>query len=368
MTDPAILLVVGLLLLGGAIWLFQPRGIIWRWQRTRRVTERVLLEDALKHIYDCMTRQQSCTLQSVAGALQCTSDEAAALLTTMEQRGLLILADGVPQLTAQGRGYALQIIRAHRLWESYLAERTGYTAADWHSHSEAREHELTVDQTNALAAALGNPRFDPHGDPIPTAQGELPGHKNVHSLAEAPLNQPLRIVHLEDEPATVYAQLLAEQIHLDMQVVVTERKAHRIQFWGDGADHLLAPLLASSISVVPIAQAELTTEPSKPLSTLAIGESGKVLRLSPRCQGAERRRLLDLGILPGTMIHAEMISPSGDPVAYRIRGALIGLRKEQADFIQLVEQPVQSIQSIQPIDESNKDNQKEFQAEVEVTA
>jgi DtxR family Mn-dependent transcriptional regulator len=123
-------------------------------------------------------------------------------------------------------------------------------------------------------------------------------------------------------------------------VVVTKRSAHRLDFWGDGDDHVLAPLLANSISVVPIAQAELATEPSKLLSTLAIGESGAVLRISPRCQGAERRRLLDLGILPGTVIQAEMVSPSGDPMAYRIRGALIGLRKEQADLIQLVDSPL----------------------------
>ncbi|RME45954.1 MAG: ferrous iron transport protein A [Caldilineae bacterium] len=51
------------------------------------------------------------------------------------------------------------------------------------------------------------------------------------------------------------------------------------------------------------------------------------------CRGAERRRLMDLGILPGTLIRAEMVSPSGDPTAYRIRGALIALRKEQADRI-----------------------------------
>lgn len=340
MRDPAFLLVLGAALIGAVTWVLRPqRGLIWRWQRTRRMTERVLIEDALKHIYDCTHRGQACTIQSIAGTLQCTSDEAAEILTAMERRDFITIGEGIPQLTARGRTYALHIIRAHRLWESYLAERSGYTPVDWHNYSEEREHELTVAQTDALAAALGYPRFDPHGDPIPTAQGELAEQGTVRSLAEAPLHQPLHIVHLEDEPATVYAQLLAEGIHLGMQVVVTARAAHRLEFWGDGDDHVLAPLLANSISVVPIAQEELSTEPSKPLSTLALGASGTVLRLSPRCQGAERRRLLDLGILPGTTIQAEMVSPSGDPVAYRIRGALIGLRKEQADFIQLVDQP-----------------------------
>jgi DtxR family Mn-dependent transcriptional regulator len=341
MSEPSYLLLLGLAVMAVVLWLIWPRrGLLWRWQRTRRASERVLIEDALKHIHDCAYRSQPCTLQSIAGVLGCSGDEAAALLTTMVQHELVALTDGVPQLTARGRDYARHVIRAHRLWESYLAERTGYSPADWHSHSERREHELTVAQTDALAAELGHPRFDPHGDPIPTAQGDLFDHAAGYSLAEAPLDQPLRVVHLEDEPATVYAQLLAEGIHLGMQVVVTKRSAHRLDFWGDGDDHVLAPLLANSISVVPIAQAELATEPSKLLSTLAIGESGAVLRISPRCQGAERRRLLDLGILPGTVIQAEMVSPSGDPMAYRIRGALIGLRKEQADLIQLVDSPL----------------------------
>lgn len=69
------------------------------------------------------------------------------------------------------------------------------------------------------------------------------------------------------------------------------------------------------------------------LVTLKLGETAKVVQILPTCQGAERRRLMDLGILPGTVITAEMKSPSGDPTAYRIRGALIGLRQEQANAI-----------------------------------
>lgn len=339
MNDPLTLLILASLLMAIGIWLFWPRGgALGRWQRTRHFTQRIQIEDALKHMYDCEYHGRACSLQSLAGVLHSTSDAVAALFNEMERRDFTVLVDGAPQLTARGRDYALHIIRAHRLWESYLAERTGYTPEDWHRRSEQREHELTIAETNALAATLGYPRFDPHGDPIPNAEGKLSGNANVQSLADAPLNQPMRIVHLEDEPPTVYAQLLAEGIHLGMQVVVIERAPHRIHFWSDGDDHVLAPLLANSISVVPIPQLEAATTPAQALSTLPLGESATVLRLSPHCQGAERRRLLDLGILPGTTIRAEMISPSGDPTAYRIRGSLIGLRQEQAALIQ-IQQP-----------------------------
>jgi Fe2+ transport system protein FeoA len=71
------------------------------------------------------------------------------------------------------------------------------------------------------------------------------------------------------------------------------------------------------------------------LARLKPGETARVVALDRACQGAERRRLMDLGILPGSAIKAELVSPSGDPTAYLIRGALIGLRREQAEQIQI---------------------------------
>ncbi|MEZ4860914.1 MAG: metal-dependent transcriptional regulator [Caldilineaceae bacterium] len=338
MNSPLLLLTWALLLLGIGAWLFWPeRGLFWRRQRARALGERILLEDALKHIQQCEYEGRHPTIQSIAGALQQSVEAMTPLLTTMQARELVTLMDGELRLTPQGHDYALHIIRAHRLWESYLADKTGYSAADWHSQSERREHELSRAETAALSAELGHPRFDPHGDPIPTAGGELIATRDWQTLAALPLNQPARIVHLEDEPATIYAQLLAEGLHLGMQIIVTDRTEQRIRFWGDGDDHVLAPLLATNISVVPVHQEEVESAAFAPLSHLALGKSATVLRISQRCQGAERRRLLDLGILPGTTIKAEMVSPSGDPTAYRVRGALIGLRKEQAELIHIVQ-------------------------------
>ncbi len=67
------------------------------------------------------------------------------------------------------------------------------------------------------------------------------------------------------------------------------------------------------------------------LDTLALGETCVVVRLDST--GAERDRMMDLGILPGTRITAEMRAPLGEPTAYRIRGALVALRPEQARLI-----------------------------------
>ncbi len=69
------------------------------------------------------------------------------------------------------------------------------------------------------------------------------------------------------------------------------------------------------------------------LDELELGKSATVIRLT--CEGANRRRLMDLGILPGVLIQAELRSPLGDPVAYRVREALIALRRNQARDIEI---------------------------------
>ena len=88
-------------------------------------------------------------------------------------------------------------------------------------------------------------------------------------------------------------------------------------------------------------QKELVQIVGQPLSTLEPGQKATVLSLTHSSRGSERRRFMDLGILPGTLILAERRSPSGDPTAYRIRDALIALRSEQAEKIRvkLIETP-----------------------------
>jgi Fe2+ transport system protein FeoA len=71
------------------------------------------------------------------------------------------------------------------------------------------------------------------------------------------------------------------------------------------------------------------------LNQLGVGQQARVLQLMPRLRGAERRRLMDLGMLPGTTVEADLSSPLGDPVAYRVRDALIALRSEQARNIKI---------------------------------
>ena len=336
MTEPLYALIGALILLAAAGGLFYPRyGIVPRWRQAREQTDRVRMEDALKHILGCEMSGDRFSANSLAGALQITSDQAADLLLDMERRGLLHAERDSIRLTATGRESALHILRAHRLWERYLADETGIGELEWHGRAELQEHQLTPEEAEALAARLGNPTHDPHGDPIPSAEGEMLPHSGI-PLISAEVNEPLRIVHIEDEPQAVFAQLLAEGLYPGMEVRLVERSPHRIRFWAAGDEHTLAPIVAANVTVTrPPGNGDGNVLAGSRLSDLAQGERGQVVEISSQCRGLERRRLQDLGFLPGTEIQVELTSAGGDPVAYRIRGALIALRKEQADLIQI---------------------------------
>jgi len=292
-------------------------------------------EDALKHILKSEADGRQPTLDSIAGALQVTTGQAAELLQDLERHKLVSYEAGVLLLKPSGREMALHIVRAHRLWESYLAEQTGVAEAEWHPRAERQEHLLTPQEADALSARLGHPTRDPHGDVIPDTEGDLAADKGqpLHAVAA---NTPIQFTHIEDEPETIYAQLCAQGLRPGMKAFVIEKSADRIRFWADGNEHVLAPVLANNITVVPLPEfrtEDLTEE--QYLSGLRPGECAKVLGLTAACRGAERRRLLDLGFVAGTMVEVEMVSPAGDPTAYRVRGTVIALRREQAGLIRI---------------------------------
>jgi DtxR family Mn-dependent transcriptional regulator len=336
MPDPLLAILIATVLCLFAWLLFRPRnGLVPRWRKARQITERVLLEDALKHIQRCERHAEKPSLQSIAGALDINLNQAAQIAEELQNLELIMFEDGEFLLTPAGREYALRIIRAHRLWEEYLAEQTGFDESEWHGQAEKYEHLLSPEEARELAKQLGNPVYDPHGDPIPGPTGDFKHHPGK-PLTSMELDRPLRIVHIEDEPEDIYAQLVAEGLSPGMFAQITEKTAQRVRFWVGDEEHLLAPIVAANISVVPLPEEKLDQEqPGVPLNTILTGESVEVVALSPRLRGADRRRMMDLGILPGTIVKVEMNSPSGDPTAYKIRDALIALRSEQASLIQV---------------------------------
>ncbi|GBD91373.1 iron-dependent repressor IdeR [bacterium BMS3Abin04] len=331
--NPVESLIIFSLIVASLTVIFLPRkGLLAKWKHTIRSTERVLIEDALKHLYDREYNQLGCTLQSIAGNLEINSDKATNLVERLEKLGLINSKDGKLSLTPKGRSYALRVIRVHRLWEKYLSEKTGVPEIDWHDKAEWKEHELTPEQADDLAASIGNPLFDPHGDPIPTSDGRIPRKEGV-PLSSLKEGNAARIIHIEDEPKAVYAQLLALDLHLGSQIIMIENTRERIKFESDGDEKVLAPIFAANVTVKLFERKTDVQKNFITLSNLKVGEKGTVLKISNALRGQERRRLMDFGIVPGAEIAVEMKSPSGDPTAYLIRDAIIAFRKNQSDHI-----------------------------------
>lgn len=103
-------------------------------------------------------------------------------------------------LTDKGEKLALKMVRKHRILETYLHQKLGYPWDQVHAEAEELEHAASDKLIAAMERALGNPRVDPHGDPIPTSDGQLPQVSTL-PLVQAPLNTPATVARIKDNQA-----------------------------------------------------------------------------------------------------------------------------------------------------------------------
>ncbi len=109
-------------------------------------------------------------------------------------------------LTRRGCVEALRLVRRHRLIETFLMEHLGYSWQDVHEEAERLEHAVSDEFTERLAELLGHPGRDPHGDPIPDADGTLAPERSS-PLSEAEVGERVRIIKVSDESASVLNHL-----------------------------------------------------------------------------------------------------------------------------------------------------------------
>jgi DtxR family transcriptional regulator, Mn-dependent transcriptional regulator len=153
-------------------------------------------------------------------------------------------------LTERGREEALRLVRRHRLIETFLLEHLGYSWGEVHEEAERLEHAVSDGFTERLAEFLGHPGQDPHGDPIPAADGTMQPDDSF-PLSEAAAGQRVRVSKVGDEPSTldylgehglVPGRLLSvrEVRKLDGVVIVEDE---------DGGSHALGEPLARAVFV-----------------------------------------------------------------------------------------------------------------------
>jgi len=250
-------------------------------------------------------------------------------LELLESEGYVERVKGGWKLTPKGHDRALEILRAHRLVETYLARKAGLAQDDLHSAAEKAEHTYSTEGINRLADRMNRPRFDPHGDPIPERAHDLSSMDEVPLLEMEP-GSVGRIAHIEDEPGTDFRKLLEMGLALEIPVKMLENHGNQVVIELVGEEVTLSSRLAAHIEVIPVSEPDWYPEDLNRLSFLEPGESGIVEYISPACMGPERRRLLDFGVVPGSKIQCAFTSPFGSPIAYSVRGTTIGLRQSQA--------------------------------------
>ena len=127
------------------------------------------------------------------------------------------------QLTAQGRRAALQMIRRHRILEVYLTQQLGYDWGDVHGEAERLEHAVSDELIERMAGALGDPRYDPHGEPIPTAAGEIEEPELV-TLAEAAVGAELVLREVATQDPARLRYFAEQGLMPGARLVVTGRQ------------------------------------------------------------------------------------------------------------------------------------------------
>jgi DtxR family Mn-dependent transcriptional regulator len=156
------------------------------------------------------------------------------------------------RLTSAGRALALRVIRRHRLIEHFLAHTLDLTWDEVHEEAEHMEHAVSDRLVDRIDQFLGYPKFDPHGDPIPTADGAIV-ERGAIPLAECDTGQEFRIVRVLEQSPEFLRELTESGIGIGVTGEVSATHADGSRTLDLGAAPLrLEPRALESICVVPV--------------------------------------------------------------------------------------------------------------------
>ena len=155
----------------GLAALFAPKkGLIFKYFQKRKLQRKIQLEDILKWGVR-MKDKGKLTLDGLQNQLGFSKSQMTKNLNLLKADGLLTYTSDTINFTEKGKGEAMRLVRAHRLWETYLVNEIGLNAEQIHEDAEKQEHLLTQEMLDEVDAALGFPEEDPHGSPIPVRKG-----------------------------------------------------------------------------------------------------------------------------------------------------------------------------------------------------
>lgn len=210
------------------------------------------IEDYCKAIYVLETRHgEAVSTNELAERLRLTSGSVSGMLKKLDESGLIthVPYRGV-RLTNVGRRVALEVIRHHRLLELFLTETLEMPWDRVHDEAEVLEHFLSDELEELIAAKLGHPTIDPHGDPIPSAELELTEH-TTHSLEALEAGEQGTFVRISDSDPEMLRYLAERGIRPGGSVQVLGRQPFGgpLEVSVDGHAHTLGGELVRAMRI-----------------------------------------------------------------------------------------------------------------------
>ena len=285
-------------------------------------------------------------LSQLADALSISPISVNDMCRKLQDQGLMIYKPYKGALlTEEGQRYGYYILRRHRLWEVFLVEKLGFDYDEAHEAACDLEHSTPDRVADRLDAFLSYPTVNPQGEPIPRSEGVLPTCIAV-PISDLAAGQQGHVLQCQvGEPVRVALDEQGVRPGARVHLLVTSEQSVLLQV--DGAHVSLARSLAHAVLVEPIVEGAspectLQTIPqpksvgeapaSVPrqvtLDTLKVGQRGVVVRIEG--QGPARRRMLDMGLVPGAEVKVVRVAPLGDPIEFQVKGYSLSLRKTEA--------------------------------------
>lgn len=180
-------------------------------------------ENYIKAIFHLQHADGTVTTNELAGELKTKPASVTDMMKKLKAKKLVhYQAYHGFRLSQEGRKLALIIIRRHRLWEFFLAEKLKFSWEEVHAVAEDLEHVSSKKLIDKLDEYLGFPRFDPHGDPIPDSNGRIETSKQV-SLQELPLNKTAVVCHVSDQSKEMLELLGHKKIGIGTKLEVKRK-------------------------------------------------------------------------------------------------------------------------------------------------
>jgi DtxR family Mn-dependent transcriptional regulator len=211
------------------------------------------MEDYLKEIYHLQEAGGTVGTAALAARLGVAAPSVTHMVKRLHEVGLVRHSpyQGI-ELTTMGRTLALEVIRHHRLIELYLAEFLGMPWDKVHDEADRLEHVISEDLESRIAEKLGQPGFDPHGDPIPTFDGTVP-ETATRTLWDVPIGESAQIARVSDRDPGLLAFLSDISIVPGAIVTIRDRSlyAGTVTLKAREGSHVVGADLARTVRVWP---------------------------------------------------------------------------------------------------------------------